>query len=64
MRLQAPCKDCEGRRIGCHSECKLYIDFKNECKKVYDIREKHSERNLQDVKWLKESMKRMKRGKR
>ena len=38
MRLQAPCKDCEGRHVGCHSECRLYIDFNNKCQKDRDKR--------------------------
>ena len=28
-----PCKDCPNREIGCHSQCKKYIKFKNDLKK-------------------------------
>ena len=28
-----PCKDCLNREIGCHSQCKKYIKFKNDLKK-------------------------------
>ena len=26
----APCKDCDTRRLGCHSECERYKDWKDE----------------------------------
>ena len=25
--VNAPCKDCTDRKIGCHSECKAYQDY-------------------------------------
>lgn len=28
--IQAPCKDCKDRQLGCHSICQKYIDFKKE----------------------------------
>ena len=30
MRPSAPCKDCTKRYVGCHSECPLYIKYKEE----------------------------------
>ena len=27
--IQAPCKDCSDREIGCHSSCRRYIDFQS-----------------------------------
>ena len=27
MKRQAPCKGCENRRQGCHTTCKLYLDY-------------------------------------
>ena len=27
-----PCKDCSDRHYGCHSECRLYIDYDKERK--------------------------------
>ena len=27
---KAPCKDCERRHLGCHSECPEYIEFSRE----------------------------------
>ena len=35
MRYKAPCKDCENRHFGCHSECKTYLDY---AKQVEDSR--------------------------
>lgn len=28
--LQAPCKDCNDRHVGCHAECQKYKDYKTE----------------------------------
>lgn len=28
--MSAPCKDCERRYLGCHSECKDYIEYSRE----------------------------------
>lgn len=64
MRLQAPCKDCEGRHVGCHSECRLYIDFNNKCQKDRDKRAERSEERYRMIKQIAESKKRMERGKR
>lgn len=30
----APCKGCLNRYVGCHSECKKYLDFKKELEKA------------------------------
>lgn len=27
-KTKAPCKDCPDRKVGCHSECKKYIEWK------------------------------------
>ena len=27
-KVNAPCKDCESRFLGCHSTCERYNDFK------------------------------------
>lgn len=26
--ISAPCKDCKSKKIGCHSDCKLYCIYK------------------------------------
>lgn len=33
--VQPPCKDCENRAVGCHSECKLYKKYKDELTAVW-----------------------------
>ena len=42
----SPCKDCEERHVGCHSECEKYIEFKRKLRREKDIleREKHKYR--------------------
>ena len=34
--IQAPCKDCSDREIGCHSSCRLYIDFQSLNRKEHE----------------------------
>ena len=62
MRLQAPCKDCEKRYLGCHSECDDYIDYNNKQQKIRDERAARSEECQMIVKQINESRKRMTRG--
>ena len=64
MRLQAPCKDCEKRYLGCRSECADYINYNNKQQKVRDERAARSEECQMIVKQINESRKRMKHGKR
>ena len=49
MRLQAPCKDCEKRYLGCHSECADYINYNNKQQKVRDERAAMSRTNDSQV---------------
>lgn len=48
MSNSAPCKDCNQRYVGCHSECSEYLDFKQaiEVRKV----QKREELSLHDYK--------------
>ena len=62
MRLQAPCKDCEKRYLGCHSECADYIDYNNKQQKIRDERMTRAEECQMIVKQINESRKRMTRG--
>lgn len=34
----APCKDCPNRKVGCHADCKPYLEFAEERQA---IRERH-----------------------
>lgn len=36
--MEAPCKDCTKRHVGCHSECNEYCKFVEERRKIYKIR--------------------------
>ena len=54
----------ENNCVGCHSECRLYIDFNNKCQKERDKRAERSEEGHRMIKQIAESKKRMKRGKR
>ena len=38
MAIIYPCKDCEERRIGCHSECEKYKDCSNKSHEINDKR--------------------------
>ena len=35
-QMQPPCKGCQKRHSGCHSECKPYIEFSEARKRVYE----------------------------
>lgn len=36
MMIQAPCKDCEERQVGCHSTCEKYAEYKA-CMNVFGL---------------------------
>lgn len=40
----APCKDCERRFLGCHSECQDYIEYSRERNEMLD--KKYQEKKL------------------
>ena len=47
MKPTAPCKDCEDRHSGCHSECEKYKAFKEEqYDKLADHVRKHVDMDL------------------
>lgn len=37
MKPQSPCRNCEERKVGCHSECEKYISFSESLRKWNDI---------------------------
>lgn len=63
MKLQAPCKDCEKRYMGCHSKCAEYIEYDKHQQKIRDERVMKAEEVQMMVRQITESRKRMKRGK-
>lgn len=36
MTIKSPCKDCEERVLGCHSNCKKYLKFKKDTQEEKD----------------------------
>lgn len=32
--MKTPCKDCTKRTIGCHAECKEYLEFQKENERI------------------------------
>ena len=40
-RYMSPCKDCENRELGCHSNCEKYLEFR----KVIDHKNKEYRKN-------------------
>ncbi len=40
--INAPCQDCENRKVGCHSTCDAYITY---LKKHREIRKKEARNN-------------------
>lgn len=45
-KLQAPCKDCKERTLGCHTLCERYQKFVKERRNVYKIRKLVGDANL------------------
>lgn len=47
--VEAPCKDCEFRHVGCHADCEVYIMYQNDRKelreKMYRERDKINQLN-------------------
>jgi hypothetical protein len=35
---KAPCKNCPNRKVGCHSTCQKYLDFRKEVDKINKIK--------------------------
>jgi hypothetical protein len=36
--MKAPCKDCPNRKVGCHSTCEKYLDYRKEVDKINKIK--------------------------
>lgn len=61
MRPTSPCKDCENRKIGCHSKCAEYMKFFHDIERfrnhvneqkyvdsgIYEIISKHKKNKYQ-----------------
>ena len=39
--MRAPCADCQDRRVGCHTDCERYKEFRAE-RDAYLARERYS----------------------
>lgn len=52
----APCKGCEKRHVGCHSECEAYKAYRTEQDKIVEIRQ-----SVSRAKWPGEGVKKMQR---
>lgn len=45
--MQAPCKDCTDRQLGCHSVCEKYKEYAKQNEERRKLREKYNlENNL------------------
>lgn len=43
---KAPCKDCDKRHIGCHSECGPYKEFRAAVDDISTKRREETEKNI------------------
>lgn len=60
---EAPCKGCKERKQGCHGKCKAYLEYN---KIMEQIRYERFKRNCeygQQQRYMKETKKRMAKGK-
>ena len=55
--MKPPCKKCDKRHIGCHSDCEEYKKYKTEQRDIYRERDKYNDY----IDALIDSYKRMKR---
>ena len=53
-----PCKDCQDRRMGCHSKCELYTEWK---KKFQDIQTQLYRHKMEDKRCRDYEMEKAKR---
>ena len=61
MSLKAPCLNCNDRHVHCHSNCKLYMDFKLKNDKIREEKYKIN-KLVYDLYYLKkEKNKKLKR---
>lgn len=43
MIPKVPCKNCSERKVGCHSDCKKYLTYKNEMERQRMLRTEQKE---------------------
>lgn len=43
MRIQSPCLNCSKRKVGCHSKCQEYKDFRSELDEYNAYRHRQQE---------------------
>ena len=56
--IYSPCKDCQKRKVGCHSQCEDYLAFRSECD--YAKMQRHLEVKANEYSMSKNRMKRRK----
>lgn len=61
MKPESPCKDCDNRKLGCHSTCEDYIAF-DKAKKAYNDKISKA-RESKSISWTKSTRKLIKGGK-
>ncbi len=58
MKPESPCKDCENRKLGCHSTCEDYIAF-DKARKEHNARISDAKKS-QSINWTKSTRKMIK----
>lgn len=58
------CKECADRHMGCHVDCTRYLKEKTEADRIREEMNQKKETLSKQIQWTRESVKRMKRGKR
>lgn len=56
--MSSCCKDCIDRKIGCHSNCSRYAEYKKELDKIKEIKSKeiYIEHKLKNRKYIGKTM--------
>ena len=42
--VKPPCKECEGRFVGCHSKCKKYAEYRKKIERINKAKAKQHKR--------------------
>lgn len=62
MKIDAPCKVCKTRYVGCHSECLNYVDYKQRLAIQNELREKERDQIAAQAERIRRGVAKVKSG--
>lgn len=58
---KSPCKDCESRKVGCHSQCEKYLNFRDEYEKQKKTIRENKDAIMKKESYLIDAVRRVKK---